>query len=56
MTLKLSAHFSLFGLAFFVLKSLLGMARRWNHEKFAVLTLKPQSHVRILIYQKQAIG
>ena len=56
MTLRLSAHFSTFGLVFFVLKSLLGMARRWNHEKFAVLTLKPRSHVRILIYRKRAIG
>ena len=48
--------FSIFGLVFFVLKSLLGIARRWSHEKFAILSLKPQSHVRILIYRTWAIG
>ena len=56
MTLRLSAHFSIFGLVFFVLKSLLGMVRQWSQEKFAVLTLKRRSHVRILIYRKRAIG
>ena len=49
MTPKLSAHFSLFGLVFFVLKFLLGIARQCGLEKFAILTLKPRSHVRILI-------
>ena len=45
MTPRLSGHFSLFGLVFFVLKSLLGIARQWSREKFAVLNLKPRSHV-----------
>ena len=49
--LRLSGHFSIFGLVFFVLKSLLGLARQWSLEKFAILTLKPRSHVRILIYR-----
>ena len=53
-TPKLSGHFSIFGLVFFVLKFLLGIARQWSLEKFAILTLKPQSHVRILIYRTRA--
>ena len=32
---------------FFVLKSLLGIARRCSRETFAILALKPRSHVRI---------
>ena len=40
----------IFGLVFFVLKSLLGIARHWSHEKFAILSLMPRSHVRILIH------
>ena len=40
---RLSGHFSTFGLVFFVLKSVLGIARQWSREKFAILTLKPQS-------------
>ena len=42
---------SLFGFVSFVLKSPLGIARQWSREKFAILTLKPRSHVRILIYR-----
>ena len=38
MTPRLSGHFSIFGLVFFVLKSLLGIARQWSREKFAILT------------------
>ena len=34
-----------------MLKSLLEVARQWSREKFAVLSLKPRSHVRILIYR-----
>ena len=46
MTSRLSGHFSIFGLVFFVLKSLLG-----------ILTLKPRIHVRIqFIYRTSAIG
>ena len=55
MTPRLSGHFSTFDLVIFVLKSLLGIARQWSLEKFAVLTLKPWSHVRILIYLRWAI-
>ena len=49
--LRLSGDFSIFGLVFFVFKSLLGLARQWSLEKFAILTLKPRSHVRISIYR-----
>ena len=51
MTPKLSGHFFIFGLVFFVLKSLLEIARQWSREKFAILTPKPRSHVRIFIYR-----
>ena len=39
MTPRLSGHFSLFGLIFFVLKSLLGIAGQWSREKLAILSL-----------------
>ena len=55
MTPRVSGHFSIFGLVFFVFKSLLGIARQWSLEKFAILSPKPQSRVRILIYRKRAI-
>ena len=55
MTPRSSGHFFLLGLTFFVLKSLLKIARQWRREKFAILTLKPRSHVRILIYLTWAI-
>ena len=48
MTSVLSGHFSIFGLVFFVLKSLLRTSRQWSHVKFAILTLKPRSIVRII--------
>ena len=51
MTLESFWSFSIFGLVFFVLKFLLGIARQWSRGKFEILTRKPQSHVRILIYQ-----
>ena len=56
MTPRVSGHFSIFGLVFFVLKSLLGIARQWSLQKFAILSPKPQSRVRILIYRKRAIA
>ena len=57
MTSRLSGHFSIFGLVFFVLKSLLGIVRQWSLEKFAILTLKPRIHVRIqFIYRTSAIA
>ena len=44
MTSRLSGHFSIFGLVFFVLKSLLGIAGQWSRKKkIAILTLKPRS-------------
>ena len=49
---RLSGHFSTIGLVFFVLKSLRGISRRWSREKFAILSLRPLSHVKILIYRK----
>ena len=48
MTPMLSGHFSIFGLVFFVLKSLLRTARQWSHLKIAILTLKPRSIVKII--------
>jgi len=50
MTSRLSSHFSIFDLVFFVFKSLLRIARQWSHVKFAILTLKPRSHVRIILF------
>ena len=50
MTQRLTGHFSVFGLVFFVLKTLLGIARQWSHEKIAILSLNPQSHDRTLVY------
>ena len=49
-------HFSIFGSIFFKLKSLLGIVGQWSCEKFAVLTLKPRSYVRILIYNVSNMG
>ena len=51
MTPRLSGHFSIFGLVFFVLKSLLRIATQRSPEKFAILTLEPRSHVKILKYR-----
>ena len=48
---EIQTMFSQLGLVFFVLKSLLGIARQWSHEKFAILSLKLQSHIRILMYR-----
>ena len=51
MTPRLSGQTSKFGVVFFVSKSLLGIERQKKLKKFAILTRKPRSHVRILIYQ-----
>ena len=48
---RLSGQTSIFGLVFFVSKSHLGIERQKKLEKFAILTRKPRSHVRILIYR-----
>ena len=47
--------FLYFCLVFFVSKSLLGIARKWSREKFAILSLTPRSHDRILIYWSWAV-
>ena len=41
MTPRLSGLYSIFGLVFFVLKSLPGIARQWSRETFVILFLKP---------------
>ena len=48
---RLSGQTSIFGVAFFVSKSLLGIEGQKKLEKFAILTRKPRSHARILIYR-----
>ena len=48
MSSRLSGHFSIFGLVFFVFKSLLGIVRQWGGKKTAVLTLKPRS-LRVML-------
>ena len=51
MALSLSGQTSIFCVVFFVSKSLLGIEGQRKLEKFAVLTQKPRSHARILIYR-----
>ena len=46
---RLSGQTSIFGVIFFVSKSLLEIERQKKHEKFANLTQKPRTHARILI-------
>ena len=41
---RLSRQTSIFGVVFFVSKSLLGMERQKKLEKFAILTRKPRCH------------
>ena len=53
---RLSGQTSIFGVVFFVSKSLLGIERQTKLEKFAILTRKPRSHARILIYRTWPIG
>ena len=48
---RLSGQTSIFGVVFFVAKSLLGIERQEKLEKFAIFSRKPWSHVRILIDQ-----
>ena len=48
---RLSGQTSIFGVVFFVSKSLLGIEGQRKHEKFAILTRKPRSHARLLIYR-----
>ena len=48
---RLSGQTSIFGVVFFVSKSLLEIEEQKKLEKFAILTRKPRSHARILIYR-----
>ena len=49
MASRLFCHISIFGLVLFVHKSLLGIVRQWSRAKFAILSSKPRSYVRVLI-------
>ena len=51
MAQRLSDQTSIFGVVFFVSKSLLGIERQKKLEKFTILTRKPRSHAKILIYR-----
>ena len=53
---RLSGQNSIFGVVFFVSKSLLGIEGQKKLEKFAILTRKPRSHARILIYRTWPIA
>ena len=48
---RLLGQTSIFGVVFFVSKSLLGIERQKKVKKITILTRKPRSHVRILIYR-----
>ena len=52
---RLSGQTSIFGVVYFVSKSPLGIERQKKLEKFAILTRKPRSHARILIYRRWPI-
>ena len=51
MSPRLSRQTSIFGVVFFVSKSLLGIEGQMKLKNFAILTRKPQSHARVLIYR-----
>ena len=53
---RLSGQTSIFGVVFFASKSLLGIEGQRKLEKFAILTRKPRSHARILIYRTWPIA
>ena len=53
---RLSGQTSIFGVVFFVSKSPLGIEGQKKLEKFAILTRKPRSHARILIYRTWPIA
>ena len=46
---RLLGQTSIFGVVFFVSKSLLGIERQKKLKKIAILTRKPRNHVRISI-------
>ena len=53
---RLSGQNSIFGVVFFVSESLLGIEGQKKLEKFAILTRKPRSRARILIYRTWPIA
>ena len=53
---RLSGQNSIFGVVSFVSKSLLGIEGQKKLEKFAILTRKPRSRARILIYRTWPIN
>ena len=53
---RLSGQNSIFGVVFFVSKSLWGIERQNKLEKFAILTRKPRGHARILTYRTWPIA
>ena len=53
---RLSGQNSIFGVVFFVSKTLLGIETQKKLEKFAILTRKPRNHARILIYRTWPIN
>ena len=55
MATRLSGQTSIFGVIFFVFKSLLGIERQKKLRKVTFFTRKPRSHVRILIYRTSPI-
>ena len=56
MASRLSGQTSIFGVVFFVSKSHLGIEGQRKLEKFAILTRKPRSRARILIYRTWPIA
>ena len=46
----------MFGVVFFVFKSLLGIKRQKKVKKFTIFTRKPRNHVRILLYRTWPIA
>ena len=48
---RLSGQIAIFGVVFFVSKSLLGIGRQKKLKKFTIFIRKPRNHVRILIYR-----
>ena len=56
MASRLSCNISIFGFVFFVHKSLLGIVSQWSREKFAFLSIKPRSYVRVLIKRRWGIS
>jgi len=53
---RLPGQNSIFGVVFFVSKTLLGIERQKKLEKFAILTRKLRSHARKLIYRTWPIA